>query len=187
MVYLFLIELNCISNLLKGGETIKDNERKRGKRIIPLIIIIIFILLLLLVCFFKSCSTKDNKSPSETTTSASELDFTPASGERPTIQIPSQSGLYFEAYSLNQKFDFENPAANRCYIILEIFLSDNTLIYKSDKIYPSESLTDIQLNQELKEGIYRKCRIKYNCYSVENGKELNSAESFIEINSKRKR
>ncbi len=164
---------------MKGCELIKKQNRSK----LFLLLVLAIILLLILIAAFKSCSVH-TEATTETTTSNSELDFQPAYHKDKTISIPSVSGIVFKAHSINQKFEFENPAANNCYIVLEIVLSDNTVIFESDKIYPDESITDIQLNQELKEGLYRNCKIKYNCFSVDDNKRLNSAESLIEINSK---
>lgn len=84
---------------------------------------------------------------------------------------------------LNQTVDFYNPAENNCYFQISLFLSDDTLIWKSDYIAPSEHITDITLHQELLKGLYPNCRLLYECYTLDAKSPLNSGEMILEINS----
>ncbi len=55
---------------------------------------------------------------------------------------------------------------------------------KSDYIKPNEHIDSITLNQKLQTGIYKNCKMVYNCYTLNTAKTpLNSGEFAIEINS----
>ena len=151
---------------------------------IPLLLIIVIILMLLL---FKCCSSnRGTEPPPSDTTSTTEnktLDFVPAGDASDSITIPAVTGLNLKSGQLQQKVDFYNPKENQCYFIISIYLSDDTLIYKSDYLAPAETITEITLLQTLQKGTYRNCRIVYNCYTLDNKATLNSGDVKIEINS----
>lgn len=144
-----------------------------------IVIIVIAILLSL-----KSCNdnTPNNNNNSSDTASDKVLDFTPAE-ESKSIQIPAVTGIYMRAGELKQTVDFYNPKENNCYFVISLYLSDDTLIYKSDMIAPAEHIKEITLLQELKRGIYRNCRLVYNCYSLDNKTQLNGSNVVLEINA----
>lgn len=152
---------------------------------ILLLIVVILVLLLLLKC----CNNKSNTPPpsgdtSQTTSTTKPLDFIPAVDASPnSITIPAVSGINLKSGQLQQKVDFYNPKENQCYFVISIYLSDDTLIYKSDYIAPAETITEITLLQTLQKGTYRNCRIVYNCYTLDNKATLNSGDVKIEINS----
>ena len=144
----------------------------------------IIIVVLIVLLFLKSCGgdtpNKDNNSSN--ITSDKVLDFTPAENSK-SIQIPAVTGIYMRAGELKQKVNFYNPKENNCYFVISLYLSDDTLIYKSDMLAPAESIKEITLLQELKRGIYRNCRLVYNCYSLDNKTQLNGSNVVLEINS----
>lgn len=152
---------------------------------ILLLIVVILVLLLLLKC----CNNKSNTPPpsgdtSQTTSTTKPLDFIPAVDASPnSITIPAVSGINLKSGQLHQKVDFYNPKENQCYFVISIYLSDDTLIYKSDYLAPAETITEITLLQTLQKGTYRNCRIVYNCYTLDNKATLNSGDVKIEINS----
>ncbi|MBQ2934095.1 MAG: hypothetical protein IJE02_05755 [Clostridia bacterium] len=144
-----------------------------------IIVIIVIVILSLRGC--NGTTPNDNNNSSDTT-SDKVLDFTPAE-ERKSIQIPAVTGIYMRAGQLNQTVDFYNPKENNCYFVISLYLSDDTLIYKSDMIAPAEYIKEITLLQELKRGIYRNCRLVYNCYSLDNKTQLNGSNVVLEINA----
>ena len=152
---------------------------------ILLLIAVILVLLLLLKC----CNNKSNTPPpsgdtSQTTSTTKPLDFVPAvDAPQNSITIPAVSGLNLKSGQLQQKVDFYNPKENQCYFVISIYLSDDTLIYKSDYIAPAETITEITLLQTLQKGTYRNCRMVYNCYTLDSKATLNSGDVKIEINS----
>lgn len=144
---------------------------------------IIVIIVVVILCL-KNCNKTIPNDNNNTSNVANDkmLDFTPAA-ENKSIQIPAVTGIYMRAGQLNQTVDFYNPKENNCNFIISLYLSDNTLIYKSDMIAPSEHIRDITLLQELKRGVYRNCRLVYNCYSLDNKTQLNGSNVVLEINA----
>ena len=55
-----------------------------------------------------------------------------------SISIPGMNGIYLKANQTKQTVDFFNPEENQCYFIISLYLSDGTLIYKSDYIEPGD-------------------------------------------------
>lgn len=144
-----------------------------------IIVIIVIVILSLRGC--NGTTPKDNNNSSNAA-SDKVLDFTPAP-ENKSIQIPAVTGIYMRAGELKQTVDFYNPQENNCYFVISLYLSDDTLIYKSDMIAPAEHIKEITLLQELKRGIYRNCRLVYNCYSLDNKTQLNGSNVVLEINA----
>lgn len=153
-------------------------------------ILLLIVIILVLLLLFKCCSNKSSNTPppsgdtSQTTSTTKPLDFVPAEDTSTnSITIPAVSGINLKSGQLQQKVDFYNPKENQCYFVISIYLSDDTLIYKSDYLAPAETITEITLLQTLQKGTYRNCRIVYNCYTLESKAPLNSGNVKIEINS----
>ena len=147
------------------------------------IAIIILVMVLLILLLLRCCQNEQpNKDNSSETTSQSELDFTPADDKKHTIQLPIVSGINMSAGQLRQTVDFYNPNQN-CYFVISLYLSDGTLIYKSDLLAPSEHITEITLLQTLQRGIYGKCKMVFDCYALDKKTALNGGSTNIEINS----
>lgn len=154
---------------------------KKKKYIIALILL--FVAVIMLVWLFYSCqSHKTNPTAATTTTESKSLDFTPYNNTADTITIPGIDGLNLKAGQLNQQVDFCNPSQNKCYFQISLFLSDGTLMWKSDYIAPSEEISEITLFKELQRGLYKNCRLVYDCYSLNDKSQLNSGEVKLEIN-----
>lgn len=154
---------------------------------ILLLLIIVIILILLL---FKCCSSnRGTEPPPSDNTRTSEpnktLDFIPAEGnENGIITIPGYAGIIFQHGTLNQNTDLHNPETNNCLFVISLYLSDDTLIFKSDYVKPGETLSEITLLQTLEKGIYKNCKLVYNCYSLDGKTQFNGSNQTIEINSK---
>lgn len=158
-------------------ERIHKYRRWFSAAVILIFVIVIFLLL-------RCCGSKQLKDNNNTiaTTSQNELDFTPANESDNTIQLPIVSGLNMRAGQLQQTVDFYNPNKS-CYFVISLYLSDGTLIYKSDMIAPSEHITEITLLQALQRGIYSKCKMVFDCYALDKTTALNGGSANIEINS----
>lgn len=151
-----------------------------------LILIAVIVILVLLIFLLRSCNTSKppDKGDASSTTTSSTLDFTLAIDyEDKSITIPGVTGINLKAGQLEQTVDFFNPKNNPCYFVISLYLSDGTLIYKSDFLAPSERIQTIKLTQELKRGVYGNCRLVYDCYALNNKATLNSGEVKLEINS----
>lgn len=150
------------------------------KKYITIVVILVF-LIFLIFCLCRSCE----KSPSGNTSEPEKtLEFIPADErDSDNITIPGITGLNMKSNQLNQTVDFYNPDSNLCYFKISLYLSDDTLIYQSDYLKPSEHITEITLHQALRRGIYKNCRLVYQCYSLTDKIELNSGELKLEINA----
>ena len=158
-----------------------DKKKIHKYAFIGMCIIVIIVIVILSLRGCNGTTPKDNNNSSNTA-SDKVLDFTPAP-ENKSIQIPAVTGIYMRAGELKQTVDFYNPQENNCYFVISLYLSDDTLIYKSDMIAPAEHIKVITLLQELKRGIYRNCRLVYNCYSLDNKTQLNGSNVVLEINA----
>ena len=155
---------------------------KKKKYIIALISL--FVVVIILVWLFYYCQSHETNPTADTTTTESKsLDFTPYNNTADTITIPGIDGLNLKAGQLQQQVDFCNPSQNKCYFQISLFLSDGTLMWKSDYIAPSEEILEITLVKELHRGLYKNCRLLYDCYSINDKSQLNSGEVKLEINS----
>lgn len=149
-----------------------------------LIVAILVLLVLLKCCNNKSNTPQPSDDRNQTTSTTKPLDFVPAvDAPSNSITIPAVTGLNMKSCQLQQKVDFYNPKENQCYFVISIYLSDDTLIYRSDYLAPSETITEITLLQPLQKGTYKNCRIVYNCYTLDSKAALNSGDIKIEINS----
>lgn len=163
---------------MQGGYDLE----KRKKYIIALILLFVVVIILVWLFYF-SQSHKTNPVADTTTTESKSLDFTPYNNTADTITIPGIDGLNLKAGQLNQQVDFCNPSQNKCYFQISLFLSDGTLMWKSDYIAPSAEISEITLYKELQRGLYKNCRLVYDCYSLNDKSQLNSGEVKLEINS----
>lgn len=157
---------------------------KKKKFIIGASILVVIIAILLLM---RGCQQKQfpDSSGTKTTEQEKKLDFIPANANNENINIPGMTGLYMVSGQKKQIVDFYNPDTNNCYFKISLHLSDDTLIYESDYIEPSEHVIDIELTQELEKGIYKNSYLLYECFTLDDAKEpLNSAQVILEINSK---
>lgn len=143
-----------------------------------MVIITVIIVLLLRSCHYNNSLQTDVTS----TTESKELDFIPY-GNNETITIPGIDGLSLKAGQLQQQVDFYNPSRNKCYFKMSLYLSDDTKVWQSDYLAPSESISEIMLNQRLERGLYKNCRLVYECFSLTDKSPLNSGTVKLEINS----
>ncbi len=155
---------------------------KKHKKLI-LFVLLTLISIIIAFLLFLSCGQYANPATDSKTSENTTLDFTAGSGKGENITIPAVTGVDFKANQLKQIVDFENPESNRCYFVMELFLSDGTRIWKSDYIKPAQKITEITLNQKLKQGVYRNCQLKYSCYALNDKKQLNGGQARLEINS----
>lgn len=163
---------------MEGGKLV---GHKLGKRIAGILLIVVIVAIIMLL---RSCGAGMETIPTDTTPPKNTLDFTPA-GERQdnTITIPGMTGITMKSGQLQQTVDFYNPERNACYFVLSLYLSDDTLIFQSDFLAPGEHISEIVLNQALQRGVYGKCRLVYECFTLDDKCALNTGEVILEINS----
>ena len=93
------------------------------------------------------------------------------------IQIPGYDVIHFKAGKIQQDVFFRNPSENPCCFRMSITLASGIPVWISDDVlYPGEVFTKIDLEREMKPGIYRNAVLKYECYSVEGMHKMNGAE-----------
>ena len=145
--------------------------------------VILIMLIISLRCCNRSMPPPSGTDSTTESTADKVLDFVPAGDNNGRIQIPAVTGLNMRAGQLEQTVDFYNPKENSCYFVITLCLSDDTVIYKSGMLAPGEHITAITLSQELQRGLYRNCRMIYNCYALDGKTKLNGSNVVLEINS----
>ena len=161
----------------------KEKQSKRNKRVI-IVLLTAFIIILILLLLLRSCqSGKPPPKVNDTTTESKTLDFVPNNETSQSIIIPGVNGINLKSNQLEQKVDFYNPDKNNCYFRITLYLSDDTLIWQSNLIEPSKHIIEIKLNQALQRGLYRNCRLVYDCYTLDEKSPLNGGQVKLEINS----
>jgi len=158
------------------------NQNARIKQII-FIAVTALIIILILMLFLRSCQCGKPPPNINETTESKTLDFTSNNESNTSIIIPGVNGINMKSGQLEQKVDFYNPDENNCLFLITLYLSDDTLIWQSDLIRPSEHITQITLKQKLQRGLYRNCRLVYDCYTLDEKNILNGGQVKIEINS----
>lgn len=159
------------------------NKRLRSFLYITSAVVILVILIIGFRCCNSSTPPPSGTDSTTESTTDNELDFVPAGDNNGRIQIPAVTGLNMRAGQLEQTVDFYNPQENNCYFVITLCLSDDTEIYKSDMLAPGEHITAITLSQELQRGLYRNCRMIYDCYALDGKTKLNGSNVVLEINS----
>ena len=167
--------------------TMKACTMMKNKKLRIFLYITAAVILIMLIISLRCCnrSTPQPSGTDSTTESTADkvLDFVPAGDNNGRIQIPAVTGLNMRAGQLEQTVDFYNPKENSCYFVITLCLSDDTVIYKSGMLAPGEHITAITLSQELQRGLYRNCRMIYNCYALDGKTKLNGSNVVLEINS----
>ena len=160
----------------------KKKSDKSSSVLFNIMMVLIGICIIVLCSIIYVTDSESQISNKQNITESQSLDFTPSSNEKQII-IPTSNGLELVSGERNQSVDFYNPKSNNCYIRISVYLSDNTLIYRSGLLKPDHRIKDIQLNTILAKGTYKNCKIVYDCYSLTNKKALNNASMKIEIKS----
>ena len=98
------------------------------------------------------------------------------------IHIPGYEVIHFKADSIEQQVFFRNPEENENSFRMSIYLSDGSLIWKSkDVLNPGEVFLRIDLERELRRGIYTNALLKYECWTVDGKYRMNGAEMRVTL------
>ena len=114
------------------------------------------------------------------------LNFTPAQEKdlSNAIKIPAVSGYDMVAGETTQRVMFENPAENKVLFKIRLYLSDNTLLWKSENfIKPNEKIVEEELLMPLERGVYKNCKLYYDCYTLDRLHKLNGGMINVIINA----
>lgn len=157
---------------------------KKRRKPIYIALLIVFITLLINLANKQTINDAVTRAKSEQqTTGQKSLDFIPSADNDNKIIIPAVTELNMKSNSIKQTVNFYNPEANNCAFVISIYLSDDTLIYKSEMLYPSENLKEISLYGKLDKGLYKNVRVVYDCYILPESIKLSSSSLVLEINS----
>lgn len=97
------------------------------------------------------------------------------------IAIPCFTDLIFAANQTSQKVNIYNPEENECIMNFSIVLSDGTVIWESENVYPGYGFHDIEITQTLSAGIYE-ARLITRCFTMDKKSELNGSSFKFKIN-----
>ena len=114
------------------------------------------------------------------------LNFTPAQEKdlSKAIKIPAVSGYDMVAGETTQRVMFENPAENKVLFKIRLYLSDDTLLWKSKSfIKPNEKIVEEELLMPLERGVYKNCKLYYDCYTLDHIHKLNGGMINVMINA----
>ena len=100
------------------------------------------------------------------------------------ILIPGCETLSFKAGQTEQNVIFRNPQENSCNFRITLCLEDGQVIWTSGILPPGKTLTALELSRTLEHGIYRNAIMRYECFSLEDGTQLNGAEIKLNIQAK---
>ena len=148
-------------------------------------------MLVIILVLLRSCSNSDEPKGQITVpdTSAESAEHLPednkeisATNSYGTIAIPGYEALTLKADEKKQKISFNNPEQNNCYFVICLYLSDGTLLWKSDYVKPGAVSKAVVLSKPLSKGTYTDCTMKYECFAYDSSKkQLNGAETKVKL------
>lgn len=97
------------------------------------------------------------------------------------IAIPCFTDVNFISNQTSQKVNIYNPEENECVMSFAIVLSDGTVIWESDNVYPGYGFHDIEITQTLSAGTYE-ARLITRCFTMDKKSELNGSSFKFKIN-----
>lgn len=108
------------------------------------------------------------------------------SGEKntDTIDIPGFDTLTFKANTTSQSVNFYNPEQNSCYFKMSLILSDGTKLWESGLVAPGKAIYNININKALSAGTYNNALLRYECFSMNDQRQLNGNEIKFTLNVK---
>lgn len=100
-------------------------------------------------------------------------------GVQPTITIPGIALLRLPADTAQASLDVGNPAGNDCSFVIKLLLSDDTVLFTSDKLAPGEIIGDVALTRPLAQGEYN-AKLIFEAYDQDDS-ALNTAEETVKL------
>lgn len=97
------------------------------------------------------------------------------------IAISCFTDVNFISNQTSQKVNIYNPEENECIMSFAIMLSDGTVIWESDNVYPGYGFHDIEITQTLSAGTYE-ARLITRCFTMDKKSELNGSSFKFKIN-----
>ena len=96
------------------------------------------------------------------------------------ITLRGFSNLYFKSGETAQEFSYFNPENNTCIMDIALFDNNGELIFKQENIHPGYGIKEININNPLPKGIYKKCKFAVKCYSPD-GIIYNGANITVDL------
>ncbi len=147
------------------------------------VLIVLLIILIVIICL-RGCGIDKKRGIDR---SLPSLDFESDNGYTPQrssggIDIPATTGFVFAHGKTAQDTSFHNPDSNPCAFLITVYLSDGTVVYQSEMIYPGVSVNSIELSTVLQPGTYANALLVYDCYELgANPTPITRCELPIEI------
>lgn len=157
------------------------NKTKNKKSFIAIILVVIIVAVIISLCFYSQKRSKDTAPDIPEISFDGDIGYSTKQSDNDVV-VHATTGFSFAADSLNQEVNIENPAQNTCEFVVSIYLGDGTMLYQSERIRPGDCVTDIQITQTLKMGIYKNSVIAYRFYNADDSNTVISQCEFpIEI------
>ena len=167
---------------MNGDDCIKT---KRKNLFWCMLIVFAITVLVIILVLLRSCSNSDepkgqitvpdasNESVESIQEDSEEKTVTNSYG---TIAIPGYEALTLKADEKKQRISFNNPEQ------ISLYLSDGTLLWKSDYVKPGAVSKAVVLSKPLSKGTYTDCTMKYECFAYDSSKkQLNGAETKVKL------
>lgn len=157
------------------------NKIKNKKSFIAIILTGIIVAVITMLCITSQRARDDVKPDIPDISFDGDVGYSLKQSDNDVV-VHATTGFIFTADSLNQEVNIENPTQNTCEFVVSIYLGDGTMIYQSERIRPGDCITDIQITQTLKMGVYKNSVIAYSFYNIDDSDTVMSQCEFpIEI------
>ena len=157
------------------------NKIKNKKSFIAIILAVIIVAVITMLCVTSQRGHKDTAPDIPDLSFDGDIGYSSEQSDNDVV-VHATTGFVFTADSLNQEVNIENPTQNTCEFVVSIYLGDGTMLYQSERIRPGDCITDIQITQTLKMGVYKNSVIAYSFYNADNSDTVMSQCEFpIEI------
>lgn len=159
------------------------NKKDQAKRdTITSIVFLSLVVIGILIAFFYSSgvfhnlSGGDRKINMDTGKVVKEVaGLDPGITENPNISYPGYGEIRLKADTEKQDVYLYNPKDNTCYFRMSIILEDGRVIWQSDNLEPGNAFDRIELSEVLGKGTYGNAVLKYDSYSIKDGRQLNGS------------
>lgn len=171
------------------NRTSQKNKKDQAKRdniisiiFLSLVVTGIIIALLYSSGVFSNLSSGDRKINIDTGNVVKGVaELKPDIAENPNISYPGYGELSFKAGKQKQDVYLHNPKENTCYFQMSLILSGGRVIWQSEYLEPGNAFDRIELTEALSKGAYENAVLKYDSYSITDGRALNGSSINLTI------
>lgn len=172
-----------------GNRVSPKNKKDQDKRdtitsvvFLSLVVLGIIIAILYNGGVFSNLSSGDRKINMDTgkvVKGVSEL--TQDINENSDILYPGYGELSLKAGKKKQDIYLHNPKENTCYFQMSLILSDGRTIWQSGYLEPGNAFNRIEISEALEKGTYENAVLRYDSYSITDGRKLNGSSINLTI------